>query len=183
MDTIESPVLAVGDIVTIIGDNNFTDTQGIVVDTCSDKMLDDGPIAIYFDNEVPDYKFNRHDFDDNKWTSGIPTKDSYKRCYRVICFKPEELRKEVGFSIETIVNRIFGKTGYNAISVLNFPLKPGTHPCQVESCETGLQATELTLVNIWGTIMTIYTCTDCHRKWHGARTDGVALKEPLPGAK
>lgn len=172
--------LAEGSIVTIAGDNRFTGKQGLVIDMNSDLLPTDGPIAVYFDTEVPEYEFNTHSRG-TPWSQGIPTKENYRSCYRVICFLPDELLVDTEFALESIVIRKFGKDPHALLSP-DFPLKPGTHACHVKSCESGGLATKLTLVNVWGTIMALYTCEKCHEKWHGARTDGVELKKPLPGA-
>jgi hypothetical protein len=181
MNATETLNITEGDVVTILGDNRFTDSQGVIIDMNSDLRPEDGPVAIYFDEEVPDHEFyppGRR----ARWTSGVPAKNNYRDCCRVRCFIPDELRKDDGFPLETIVRRKFGEN-YHHISSWKFPLRPGTHACQFESCKTGLLATELTLVNIWGTIQTVYACKGCHDEWHGMRTDGIKLKDPLPGAQ
>jgi len=176
----EKPGISPGDIVTILGDNRFTGKQGVVIDTNSDKRPEDGPIAVFFDKEVPDYEFNRTHFA-GEWMGGVPTQENYRGCYRVICFPPEELRRDEEFILETLVERKFG-SNYTAFHAWNFPLRPGTHACQLESCTSGQPATKITMINVWSSIEVMYTCEACHKEWDGARTDGVTLKKPLPGA-
>jgi hypothetical protein len=172
--------LAEGVVVTILGDFRFTDMQGLIIDMNSNQRPEDGPIAVYFDIEVPDHEFGIFG-DKKKWTCGIPTKENYRACYRVRYFKANELRGEAGFPLEVIAQRRFdGK--YLFVQELNFPLRPGTHECQLQSCKSGLLATELTLVNFVGTIMSVYTCAVCHKEWDKMRTESLELKKPLPGA-
>ncbi|HTK33169.1 MAG TPA: hypothetical protein VL335_01330 [Candidatus Paceibacterota bacterium] len=175
-----APTLTEGSIVTITGDNRFIGRQGLVIDMNSDLLPTEGPIAVYFDTEIGEHEFNIFGRGE-KWTGGIPTKENYKKCYRVICFLPDELRREESFPLETIVQREFG-SNWNLIYSFDFPLRPGTHVCQFDQCKSGLLATQLTLVNVWGTITTVYSCTECHKGWHGMKADGVKYKNPLPGA-
>ena len=175
-----SHTLKEGDVVTVLGEYRFTGLQGLIIDTQSNKQPEDGPIAVFFDQEIPDHKFGIMT-QDERWTGPLPTKENQKRCIRVVCFQPHELRKDNDFLLEVIVKRRFGREPHHLYE-LDFPLKPGTHACQIESCESNQMATKQTLINVWGTILVIDTCEKCHEKWDGARTDGVTLKRPLPGA-
>lgn len=177
--TVSSRIL-VNDIVTILGDNRFTGQQGLVVDTESDLRPEDGPIAVFFDLEVPDHEFNLF-HREKTWKKGPPSKKDYKECYRVRCFQLEELRAEPDFSFDSLLKRNFGNDYHTAYS-LKFRLKPGTHACQFASCKTGLLATKITLVNVWGAIHMIYGCEPCHAEWHRTWVEELKYKEPLPGA-
>ncbi len=173
----ETTAFLEGDIVTILGDNRFTGRQGIVIDMASDKQPEDGPVAVYFDAEVPDHEFYQPG-ERSGWSGGVPNKENHRACCRVICFRPDELRRDAEFPIETLVQRKFG-SNWARISSWKFPLRPGTHDCQFESCKTGQPATMLTLVNVWGTVCTVYSCESCHEKWHGVRTDGFSCQDDI----
>jgi len=76
--------LEIGSIVTIKDCRNFKGFQGVVMDTKSDLDPKEGPTAVFFDTEVPDFYFIN---DEAKFV--LPTPDNYRECSRVICFKPE----------------------------------------------------------------------------------------------
>ena len=175
------PAIAEGDIVTILGDNRFTGRQGLVIDIESDLRPQDGPIAVFFDEEVPDHEFYDPPWQRRQWSDTVPNKSNYRECCRVKCFPANELKKDMEFLIDSVVRRKFG-SNFNIINSWKFPLRPGTHACQFEACTSGQLATKLTLANIWGTIQTVYSCEACHKEWHGVRVDEVKLKNPLPGA-
>ncbi len=170
--------IVVGAIVLIKGDNRFTGKKGVVIDNKSDKRPEDGPIAIFFDREVPGYEFYQTMCED--WKGGMPTAENYRQCHRVITFPTEEVEVIAEFDIETIVKREFGDK-YWTLNTLNFPLIPNTHSCQMEECLSGLHATERTIINVWGNLYVAYTCSPCHKEWHGRRCDDFKLKNPLPG--
>ncbi len=176
----EPPTLKEDDVVTILGNYRFTGMQGLIIDMNSNKQPEDGPVAVFFDHEIRDHEFGIMT-QDERWTGPRPTKENQHKCKRVVCFQPQELRKEEGFPLETMVIRKFGSSPHH-LHEWSFPLKPGTHACQLKACESNLLATKLTLINVWGTIQAIYTCEKCHEGWDGVRTDGVTFKDPLPGA-
>lgn len=179
--TTEAPVLREGATVRIaLPGSRFDDCYAVVIDMNSDRRPQDGPIAVYFDEEVPDYQFNVHGFDD-MWKGGVPTKADYRDCYRIACFKPEELKPENSVPVDILIKRKFGDNYLRAYA-LPFPLAPGTHECHVAECASGALATKMTFINVHGVISNFYACEECHRKYDGIRTDGIKLKNPLPGA-
>jgi hypothetical protein len=169
-----------GAIVAIIDPEcRFYRQAGIVLDFNSDLNAEDGPIAIFFDQEVPDYEFNHQLIRD--WDETIPTPKNYRTCPRVMTFTCDEIVVIGAFPVKTLINRKFG-TNYNAYYSLPFPLVPHTHECQIKNCVDGARATHMTFANVWGSIMQVYTCEKCHKEWDTKRVDDVEIKKPLPGA-
>ena len=174
------PDIVIGSIVTVITDDTrVCGDQGIVVDINSDYCPEDGPIAVFFDKEVYYHKF--WDMTEAKKWKGVPTLENYRSCPRIFCFRREDLKVEERFSPYVLAARLFGRNRFHSSNSWNFPLIPGTHACQMKGCESGV-ATELTLVNIWGTVCEVYTCKSCHNKVHGMCGETLDLKNPLPGA-
>lgn len=165
-------------IVTICGDNRFTDKQGLVIDNASDLRPEDGPIAVFFDQEVAAYEFHLSNGYDYK--AEPPPSTNYHKCPRVICFEPEEVRVCPEFKIEALIQRHF-RSDWHSIYSFKFPLIPSAHACQMAQCTSGDMATTKTIINVWGGLHVVYTCSACHNEWNGRRCDGFELKKPLPG--
>lgn len=174
--------LEVGSIVKIDAtETRFHECYGIIMDMNSDLRPEDGTIAVFFDQEVPDHEFSDHRDSLDAWKTKKPTPQNYKDCPRVMCFKESELEIIESEPIEILVRRKFGNN-FHSIHSFSFPLKPHTHACQLKECQSDLPATHISLINVWGCIQTVYTCERCNSKYHGKRTDGVELKNPLPGS-
>ena len=83
-----NPTLEVNSTVAIISDNDLVGYRGVVMDTASDMEPEDGPIAVFFDAEVPDSFFLNLKCEQ----VALPTPDNYQENHRVVCFEPEEVK-------------------------------------------------------------------------------------------
>lgn len=165
-------VLAIGSVVSILG-TSFDRRQGVVVDLESDLDPEDGPVAVFFDQEVPPYLFtNQRDLE--KWKGEIPTHENYRNCPRVVCFLPEDLRAESRFSNETLAHRLFGRL-WHSWAAPKDPMTETTE-CMFDGCSSC--ATEHTLLNFWGTVYVVYACGEHHKERNGMFTENLGLKSP-----
>src|SRR5690348_16242023 len=96
------PIL-VGSVVQIF-ETAFSGCEGLVMDIASDMNPEDGPIAVFFDREVSEYKFHR--LYDERWKGVPPTTENYRECTRVACFVPNDLVVLREFSDKTLAKRI-----------------------------------------------------------------------------
>ncbi len=170
--------LKVGSIVTTtevsLHKNN---NQGVVMDLKSDLVPDDGPIAVFFDSEVEGFLSLPRNFDEHKEP---PTPEDYKESKRIFCFEAEELEVIEEFSLKTKARQLYPQ-GYWLIRSWKFPLIPNSHECQFYDCESDILATEKTIINIWGVVYEVYTCTKCHKEKNGVYGNMLGFKKPLPG--
>jgi len=176
--------IMIGSVVTVVGEGfTLQNRAGLVLDLESKENPENGPIAVFFDREVENYRFDIGFSVTEKWDGKRPTLENYRDCPRVCYFRAEELRVELEFGTKTMADRMFGNMGWHQVYSLPFRLERGTHACQLEACRSGKLATERSFVNLCGAVCEVYTCTDCHPRANGMRTESLDLKHPLPGPK
>ncbi len=166
--------------------------QGLVVEPRTDLEGDDYTVAVFFDQEVCGSNFRCRSWlkkglmDPAEWDKQhrtdrhelLLTTEHWKICPRIVFFQPKELVVEDAWKFEHLVNRVFPE--YWQCYTIPFPLLPGSHACWIEGCP-GV-ATDMALVNVWGSIYPLYVCRPCFKKWNGVRSDGPPEhKKPLPG--
>ena len=173
LDSKKTPI-NIGSIVTVLVYSSFFTCQGIVVDTNSDHEKEDGPIAVFFDKEVPSHKFGFVLAGQDDWKSGVPTFESYRSCPRVVCFLPVELRVESQFNDKTVAKRLFGNNSWHSLRSPKEDMIPNVTECFFSGCSK--KATCRTYVNFWGSIYVIPSCTECHSKRNGLCTEDLQLK-------
>lgn len=140
------------DIVTVIGKNEFTDCQGIVIR--SDGKNKKYPIVVLFKDRMYDVHFSFNTSPDERTHN----------------FKESELRVDSEWKLEVRAKRVFGDSFHSLFSA-----KKGSNPknnCHASNfdslrgCE-GSSATKKALVNFAGSIYEIKMCDACFERYHG----------------
>lgn len=150
-----------GSIVKIKG--TLFDCQcGVVISINSTEEPEDGPYAVFFDREVADYLFSNYP-QAVSWNKGVPTKENYRECPRVVHFEQADLILLTKWPHETIAKRFF-RAIHHSITIPTIEMSENTR-CMIKDCTR--TANNTTYRNYWGTVEVIYTCDEHHAEFHG----------------
>lgn len=176
-------------------DGNWSGHQGIVVEPHSDIEGPEYSVAVFFNREVPDHEFNhwsrinkeRGIMSCTEWDvryGGVCRNsemdflwkdDVWKRCPRVIFFKPDELVVVAGWKNAALVVRLFKGHYHSVFSFCDGFPQPDTCFCFFRSCQA--PATRLAFGNVWGSVFPLYTCVTHFRDLNGVCADELPIKK------
>ena len=160
-------------------DGNFQNYQGLVINPDFDVNNDGYSVAVFFSTEVPQVLFHCKDlggsFGFNEWDDKhkkqcpeiLFNSDIWKQCPRICFFQPMELVVTNRWYLKHLIERLFHGEYSNWYE--KETLVPENHTCQIESCSC--LATDLTLINVWGSVCPIYTCRSCFEEHNGTKVD------------
>jgi hypothetical protein len=149
--------IAVGDVVTVTLQHSiYEGQQGEAVEIVNDGDPD-GTINVKF----------------GPWCSYLF--DDMSRDSVTIRFLETELRRDVDWSFEVNIIRLFGREGlmWRSASRLVDPLNPQSE-CRINGCLE--RAARRCLINIWGTVHEVDLCVDCAEEFNGISCERLPNK-------
>lgn len=170
--------IVVNVIVNVVSEDDFNGAEGIVLDLNSNKMPEEGNIAVYFGLGNKKDLFR---FPEDNWKGPDPTPDNYEDFPRVRFFFEKELVVKDDFSLGYKATLLYPGCFQHSLSRPNFPFESGKFLCTLAYCHSEKPlATHKTIFNCWGYIREIYTCGACHEEYHGKCGDSFPkMKDPL----
>lgn len=157
--------LKVGDIVRVVGEDLvFRDKQGQVVAISTDS--DGVTIHVWHGRECDlllDF-VTRQGLSDLTATEP-PTTESYSDDPRTQRYDANDLVLVDRWDIQVVAERQFPDCHH--ITEYTLATK-----CQITGCSRPVQPIR-TLFNLWGNVIILSTCSECHAKNHGIRGDGL----------
>lgn len=160
----------IGDIVEVTGcDLNFCGQQGQVVAITSDGDTGE-TIHVWHGAECDhllDYEERR--LLDPSTVKEPPNADRYRRDSRVQRYVDADLARQDEWKPEIVAKRLFGDSWYR---IQHYA--PSISCCV---CDRNMPVQEgRTFFNLWGLVMVLTTCEDCHRRNHGVCGDSLIIK-------
>ena len=154
--------------------------QGLVIDPESD--IEGYCVAVFFNLEVSSSKFCPLD------KGVVPIKewdeehgdqcrmgevdflfidDAWKKCPRIVFFRPEELVVQDVWEIGSFARRVFRKEIVRSVYIFPdyLPKEPNLHMCHIRECAA--QATKTALFNFQCSVYPIHVCDSCFPKTNG----------------
>ncbi|MES3006018.1 MAG: hypothetical protein V4664_03675 [Patescibacteria group bacterium] len=195
LDAKGQPILK-GSIVGMIDPcGHWSRYQGLVLELRSDIEDQGYTVAVFFNREVDQSYFfarrSRRLLPVREWdreflqqcvkgdTSFLLVDDAWKKCPRVIFFRPKELAVQGDWKIKTLAKRLFGNS-YHRLYLLSagLPSSPSAYQCWLEGCAA--PATRTALFNVCGSVYPMYTCEACFSKNNGFCGDDLPpMKKPM----
>lgn len=155
----------IGDIVDVTGKGlMFQGQQGQVVAVTTDDQAVE-TIHVWHGTECDhllDYQGRQ--LLDPSTAKEPPTAERYARDSRIQRYIKADLTKVDGWNPEIVANRLFGNHWHS------FTVLRPTALCHINGCRNPVQKKQ-TFFNLWGLVMVLTTCEDCHRRNHGVCGD------------
>jgi len=182
-------------IVEVVNKNSgWASYQGLVIDPQFAIRNGELRVAVFFFPEVESFNFRFHrrgvmlidEWDENYsdqcrngYVDFLFINDDWKRCPRVVFFRPEELVVQYEWHIKKLARRLFLETHRSVCGFSDFlPKNPSLHMCHLRDC--GAQATKIALFCVSGSVYPAYVCDICFSEINGMRMgDFPACKIPL----
>jgi len=183
-----------GSIVEVVEGLLFESCQGLVV--CADSDIE-GPefcVAVFFNLEVSTHNFTIFERKDPSILRTVQWEEKYhdqckrgeidfllnddvwKKCPRVIFFRPEELIVQPYWKIENLAKRLFRNMFHTTHVFADYlPKDPSLHMCHLEDCQS--RATKLALYNVWGSVYPLFVCELCFPKVNGWCGDDLPARK------
>lgn len=160
----------IGDIVEVVGkDLNFIGQQGRVVAITSDA--ENGyTVHVWHGTECDhllDYRERR--LLDPGTAKEPPTAERYAGDPRTQRYVDADLTRVDDWKPRIVADRLFGNN-YHSIRLYEPSIA-----CCVCDCNVPVQK-ERTFFNLWGLVMILTTCEDCHQRNHGKCGDSLTFK-------